>query len=91
MVTRGEVKGHTEGFTKRVEEVGNKLRTSVGSDVTGNSMLGEHLGDEKLCYIRGGDGVVGQDKDPLFGELVYCYVFFSLAPQSPSSLSTRHP
>ena len=42
------MKGCAKGITKRAEEMGDELQTSVRGDVTGNSMFGEHLGDEKL-------------------------------------------
>ena len=48
MITRGEMEGHAKGFSKKVEEMGDELRTSVRGDMTGNFMLGEYLGDEQL-------------------------------------------
>ena len=48
VITRGEMKGHAEGFSKRAEEMGDELQTSVGGDMTGNSVLGEYLGDKQL-------------------------------------------
>ena len=61
---------HVQGFTQRPEEVGDELRTSIGGDVRRNSVFGEHMEDEELGELRGGDGVVSRDKDRLFRESV---------------------
>ena len=61
---------HVQGLTQRPEEVGDELRTSIGGDVRRNSVFREHMEDEELGELRGGDGVVSRDKDRLFRESV---------------------
>jgi hypothetical protein len=39
VVTGGKVELHVKSFSERLDKVGDELRTSIGSDVTGNSML----------------------------------------------------
>ena len=48
VISRGEVELHVEGFTKRVEEVGDEFRTSVRGGMSGYSVFGEDVGDEEL-------------------------------------------
>ena len=49
VVTGGEVKAHVEGLTEGAEEVRDELRTPVGGNVRGNSVLGEHIEYEQVC------------------------------------------
>ena len=48
MVSGGEVQVHAQHFSKRVEEDGNELGPSVGSDVSWYSMLGEDISNEEF-------------------------------------------
>ena len=57
------MKCHVQGFTQGPEEVGDKLQTSIRGDVRQNSVFGEHMEDEELGELCGGDGVVSRDKD----------------------------
>ena len=54
MITRGEVKGHIEGFSKRAEEAGCELQSSVRGDMLGNAMLGEYMCDKEDSQILRG-------------------------------------
>lgn len=49
MMSRGKVKSDVEGLTKRLEEMSNKLQTSIRGEVGGNSMLGEHMEEEDFA------------------------------------------
>jgi len=71
VITRGEMQGHSECFSKRAEEVGDKLRTSVGGDMGGYSMFGKHVRNKELGKLRGGDGVVGRNEYSLLREAVH--------------------
>ena len=46
MITGGEMGFHIESCSERSEEVGYKLRASVGSDVRRNTMFRENLHNE---------------------------------------------
>ena len=48
VITRGEVDAHVQGIPKRAEKPGDEFRTTVTSDMIGNSMLGKDMGDEVL-------------------------------------------
>jgi hypothetical protein len=48
MITGGEVKLYVEGLTQRSEEVRDKLRSAVGSNMGQNSMLGKNVKDKEL-------------------------------------------
>ena len=46
MIARSEMQPHIQSDSERVEEMGNKFRSVIRSDVAWNSMLGE---DVKNC------------------------------------------
>ena len=71
VVTGGEVKAHVQGFPERAEEVRNELRTPIGGDVGGNSVLGKDVGDEQVRELRCGERIVRRDEDGLLGQPVY--------------------
>ena len=48
VISRGEVELHVEGFTQRVEEVGDKFRTSIRGGMSGYSVFGEDVGNKEL-------------------------------------------
>jgi len=39
VIARGEMQGHSKGFSEQAEEVGDELRTSVGGDMGGYSVF----------------------------------------------------
>ena len=43
VVTGGELEAHIKGFSKRAEEVGDELSSSVGGDVGRYTLLGEYM------------------------------------------------
>jgi hypothetical protein len=57
----------------------NKLRSTIGGDVGGNPVFGEHVHDEQECQTWGVYVVVGRNKDPLLGESIYDYKDRSVA------------
>ena len=46
MITGSEVYMHIKSFSEGVEEAGHEFRSAVASNVVGNSVLGEQVGDE---------------------------------------------
>jgi len=70
-IARGEMKGNSESFSERAEEVGDELRTSVRGDMGGYSVFGKHVCDKELGKLRGGDGVVGWNEYSLLQEAVH--------------------
>jgi hypothetical protein len=46
MIARGEVNLHVQRLSEGSEEVGNKLGSTVTSDMRRDSMLGEYMDDE---------------------------------------------
>ena len=60
VVPGGEMKSDVEGLTEESEEVWDELRTSVGSDVQGNSVFRAYMKEEKLCKLGRSYCVMGQ-------------------------------
>ena len=73
MITGGEVEANIQGFTQRPKKVGDELRTSIGGDVGGNSMLRKDVEEEEFGQLQRSDHVVCRDKNALFGEMIYDY------------------
>jgi len=48
VVAGSEVEFHVQRFSKTAEEVGHELRTSIGSTMSWNTVLREHVQDEEL-------------------------------------------
>jgi hypothetical protein len=46
MIAQGEVNLHVQRLSEGSEEVGNKLRSAVASDMQRDSVLGEYMDDE---------------------------------------------
>ena len=65
------MEGHSECFSERAEEVGDKFRTSVGGDMGWDSVLGEHVHNEELGELRGSDGVVSWNEYSLLRQVVH--------------------
>ena len=53
--------------------MGDELRTSMGGDVGGNSMLRKDMEEEEFGQLQRSDRVVCRDKNALFGEMIYDY------------------
>ena len=51
--------------------MGNKLGTSVGGDVGGNSMLRKDMEEEEFSQLQRSDHVVCRNEDALFGETIH--------------------
>ena len=64
------MKFYVQGFTQGPEEMGDELQTSVRGDVRWNSMLGKHMEDKELGELSGGDSIISQNEDWLFGESI---------------------
>jgi hypothetical protein len=56
-----------------MEETRHEFRTSVGSDVRWNSMLGEDMDDEQFSQLGRGDRIMSQNEESLLSEMVYHY------------------
>ena len=54
------MEGHSECFSKRVEEVRDEFQTSVRGDMGWDFMLREHMCNKELGKLRGSDGVVSR-------------------------------
>ena len=65
------MEGHSECFSKRVEEVGHKFQTSVRGDMGWDSVLGEHVCNEELGELRGINGVMSQNEYSLLRQTVH--------------------
>ena len=63
VISGGEVEWSVQGFTQRLEEVGDELQTSIRGDVGQNSVLGEYMEDKKLGKLSGGDSIMSQNED----------------------------
>ena len=53
--------------------MGDKLGTSIGGDVGGNSVLRKDVEEEEFGQLQRSDRVVCRDKNALFGETIYDY------------------
>ena len=51
--------------------MGDKLGTSIGGDVGGNSMLRKDVEEEEFGQLRRSDRVICRDKNALFGEIIH--------------------
>ena len=51
MITGSEVKLHVKCFSKGMEKAGDEFRAVVGSDMSWNAMLGEHVHNEQHCKV----------------------------------------
>ena len=64
------MKLHVQSQGKRPEEAGDELRASIGGDMGGNSVFGEHMKNEQLSQLRSVDLVVRRYEDTLLGESI---------------------
>ena len=48
----------------------DELRTSVGGNMGGNSVLREYMEEEKLCELQECNCVVSRDENALFGQMI---------------------
>ena len=49
----------------------DELRTSIGGDVGGNSVLRKDMEEEEFGQLQRSDCVIHRDEDALFGETVH--------------------
>ena len=70
VISRGAVEWSVQGFTQGLEEVGDKLQTSIRGDMGQNSMLGEYMEDKEMGELSGGDSIMSWNEDRLFGKLI---------------------
>ena len=63
------MKNHIEGFSKKAEEAGCELQSSVGGDMLGNAMLRKYMCD-------------GKDSQILKGTMNSCWNEYSLFSES---------
>ena len=63
VISGGEVEWSVQGFTQRLEEVGDDFQTSIRGDVGWDSVLGEYMEDKKLGKLSGGDSIMSQNED----------------------------
>ena len=70
MVIGSEMEFHVQGDSKGLEEMGNEFRSTIGSDVTWNSMLGEDVKNEELCKLQRCDHIMSQNEESLLGETI---------------------
>ena len=70
MITGSEMQFHIQSDSERVEEMGDKFGSMVGSDVAWDSMLGEDMKTEELCKLLRCDHVVSWNEESLLGEAI---------------------
>ena len=70
MITGSEMQLHIQSNFERAEEMGNEFRSTIGSDVAWNSVLGEDMKDEELCKLLRHDHVMSQNEESLLGEVI---------------------
>ena len=70
MISGSEVQFHVQSNSERAEEMGNEFRSTIGSDVAWNSVLGEDMKNEELCKLLRCDHVMSQNEETLLGEMI---------------------
>ena len=70
MISRGEMQFHIQSDSERVEEMGDEFRSTIGSDMAWNSVLGEDVKNEELCKLLRRDRVVSRNEESLLGEMI---------------------
>ena len=70
MITGSEMQLHVQGDSEGPEEMQDKLRFTIGSDMTWDSMLREDVKNEELCKLLRCDCVMSQNEESLLGEMV---------------------
>ena len=70
MITGSEMQLHIQSDSERVEEMGDKFRSAIGSDVAWNFMLGEDVKNEELCKLLRRNRVVSRNEKSLLGEMI---------------------
>src|SRR3984957_802070 len=75
VISGSEVKLHIQSLSERSEEVGNELGSTVGRDMSGNSVLGKHMDYEELGKLCGRDSVVGCNENSLLRKSIYNYQY----------------
>ena len=55
-----------ESFSERAEEVRDKFRSSIGGNMSRDTMLGKDVQQEKLGEFWRGNGIIGGDEYALF-------------------------
>ncbi|KXN88025.1 hypothetical protein AN958_07408, partial [Leucoagaricus sp. SymC.cos] len=73
VITGGKMQLHIQCFTKRSEEVRNKLRASVRGNMSGDSMLRKDMENEQAGQIGGSNGVMSRDENTLLRKSVNDY------------------
>ena len=53
--------------------MGDKLGTSIGGDVEGNSVLRKDMEEEEFGQLQGSDCVICRDENVLFREMIHDY------------------
>src|ERR1700735_2106742 len=70
MISRCEVESHVECLSEGAEKSRDKLGTTIGSDMFGDTMFGEHVSDEEDSEVFRGAMDSCRNEDALFGESV---------------------
>jgi hypothetical protein len=68
MISGGEVEFHVQCFSQGSEEHGHELGATIGSDMSGYTMLGENISDEEGGKSGGIDLIRSGDEDALLGK-----------------------
>jgi hypothetical protein len=71
MITRCEMQPHIKGFSEGLEEMGDKLGTTIGCYMGWDSVFGKDMEYKQLCELRGSDHIVSQNEYGLLHESVY--------------------
>ena len=70
MITGSEMQFHVQCDSKGLEEMGDELGSTIGSDVAWNSMLGEDVKNKELCKLPRCDCIMSWNEEFLLGEMI---------------------
>ena len=79
MISGSEMQFHIQSNFERVEEMGDKFRSAIGSDMAWNSMLGEDVKNKELCKLLRRDHIVSWNEESLLGEMINNDQYSSIA------------
>ena len=70
MITGSEMQFHIQSNSERAEEMRDEFRSTVGSDMAWNSVLGEDVKNKELCKLLRCDRVMSWNEESLLGEMI---------------------
>ena len=70
MIAGSEMQLHVQSDSEGLEEMGDKFRSVIGSDMAWDSVLGEDVKNEELCKLLRCDHIMCRNEEPLLGETI---------------------